>query len=584
MANQAEALPPVDENYTTPTNSPGGGTATMPRRTNATRLEMLKDLMIILFEDEDQTIFNMLRHNNVRSIHQLCTRDNDAMQALQQPDGTPIDFQLFMDLVAVRRFIKYIQLHGQAINQQFLVHLGIEEYEHFVISGWNSSDTDTMRQLPGRNDSDAASTSSTTQTNTSRARKAEPVRDFERGIKRDVTLFPHLKDDAKWDHFRRDFMAQIDAQGLSDVIDETYTPETDDEKKLYTLQSKFVYAAFVRILQTDSTKTIVRKHELTKDAKQIYADLVAYFTTSTKAELDTAQLLEYITTTNIADGWNGTAKGYVLHWMEQIRLYRTIKPDAYDDEQLHIMLQNAINPNPDLRAIGAQEDYARATGARTPSFEQYYALVKAAAERYDASHAGKPKSRARRNVYAHDVAAANYPSAADDRYDVDTSFYTVMEARSRFPRLTRDQWHALDAADQAAWDRLTDAGKRTIIGQSSSSQAGLPSDRSTPSPASRPPPRRPPRRVHLSDLTAAEHAYLSAQLHDLREGSTPFDNDELNEPSSDEVNEVTSDHESDGNNDLIDQLYAHMSRKHGTAKKHPGDVTRLMSKSSAKKS
>ena len=587
MSAQGSSAGETDDGYTTPTSSPRGGAATMPRRTNATRLEMLKDLMLILFEDEDNAIFNMLRSNNVKSIHQLCSRDNDAMQALKDADGNAIDFQLYMDLVALRRFLKYSQLHGQTINQQFIVHLGIEEYEHFIISGWNSSDIDNMRQLPGRNDGDAASTSSTTHTSTTRPRKAEPVRDFERGIKRDVTLFPHLKDDAKWDHFRRDFMAQIDAQGLADVVDESYEPETDDEKKLYALQSKFVYAAFVRILQTDSTKTIVRKHELTKNAKQIYLDLVAYFTTSTKAELDTAALLEYITTSNIADGWNGSAKGYVLHWMEQIRLYRTIKPDAYDDEQLRIMLQNAINPNPDLRAIGAQEDYARATGARTPSFEQYYALVKAAAERYDASHNGKRKPRARRNVYAHTLADVQELNSSDpDAYGVDTFFYTVMQARSHFPRLTREQWQALESADQVAWDKLTDAGKRTIIGNPD----GLP-----PGPP-RGPSRRPPmRRVNLTDLTPAEHAYFQAQLHDLRGGSNTsadsadpdaadagvFDFD--NDPTPAEV--TTDDREVDHGHEP-DQLYAHMTRKREAAKankRQPGDVIRLLSKPSTKK-
>ena len=582
MATEAEATAPTDEAYTTPTNSPAGSVAaTMPRRNNATRIEMLKDLMLILFEDEDHAIFDMLRHNNVRSIHQLCNRDDDGLQALQKETGGDIDFQLFMELRAARRFIKYAQLNGQTINSQFITHLGIEEFEHFVISGWNSSDIDTMRQLPGRNNTnDGSSLASPTSTNATasiRPKKAEPVRDFERGIKRDVTLFPHLKDDAKWDHFRRDFTAQIDAQGLANVIDAAYTPETDDEKRLYELQSKFVYAAFVRILQTDSTKTIVRKHELTKDAKQIYMDLVAYFTTSTKAELDTAALLEYITTSNIADGWNGTAKGYVLHWMEQIRLYRTIKPDAYDDEQLRIMLQNAVNPNPDLRAIGAQEDYARATGARTPSFEQYYALIKAAAARYDASHNVKRKPRARRNVYSHAISdAAPPPDPSVDAFGVDTSFYTIMEAQRRAPRLTRDQWHALEAADQAAWDKLTDDGKHTIIGRDANASRG---------PSSRGPPRRPPpRRVNLNDLTPAEHAYFVAQLHDIREGSYPFDDDNDPPDTQSVAEEITNDREDEPPNDSTDQLYAYMTRKRDAAKKQPGDVTRLMSKSSAKKS
>ena len=375
---------------TAPTEAQDNVPPTMPRRTNHTRREMLKDLLETLLEDEDHSIFDMLQHNNVRSIHQLCSRDHDGLQGLQTTANDDIDFQLYMDLVCVRRFVKYMQLRGTRIDQAFIVHLGIEEYEHFVISGHNSSTIETMTSLSNNNDD--ASATNTLQSDSitpRRTRKVEPVRDFERGIKRDVTLFSPLTDDAKWDQFRLEFDAQIDAQGLFNAINADYEPPDEEHQQLLQLQRKFVYSAFLRCLKMDATKTIVRKHEKTKDALQIYQDLIAYFTTSTKAELDTVKLLEYITTSHIDDGWSGTAKGYVLHWMEQIRLYRTIKPDAYSDEQLRIMLQTAVNPNPDLRQIGAQDDYARATGTRTPSFEQYFALIKAAAERYDASHATK---------------------------------------------------------------------------------------------------------------------------------------------------------------------------------------------------
>ena len=152
MATKAEGTSMTDEAYTTPTNSPAGSVAaTMPRRNNATRIEMLKDLMLILFEDEVHAIFDMLCHNKVRSIHQFCNRNDDGLQKLQKETGGDIDFQLFMDLRAVQQFIKYAQLNGQTINPQFITHLGIEEFEHFIISGWNSSNIDTMRQLPGCN-------------------------------------------------------------------------------------------------------------------------------------------------------------------------------------------------------------------------------------------------------------------------------------------------------------------------------------------------------------------------------------------------------------------------------------------------
>ena len=101
MATDAEGTGTAGEVYTTPTNSPAGlVAATMPHRNNAVRIEMLKDLMRILFEDEDHAIFDMLRDNDIKSTHQFCNRDNDGLQALQNETGGDIDFQLFMDLCA----------------------------------------------------------------------------------------------------------------------------------------------------------------------------------------------------------------------------------------------------------------------------------------------------------------------------------------------------------------------------------------------------------------------------------------------------------------------------------------------------
>ena len=176
---------------------------------------------------------------------------------------------------------------------------------------------------------------------------------------------------------------------------------------------------------------------------------------------------------------------------------------------------------------------------------------------------------------AHDIA----PDAPDATHDVDTPFYAVMEARSMRPRLHRDQWHSLKPDDRTAWDRLSDDGKRVILGTTSAN-----------SPPSRPARRtpRPPtsRRVNLADLSSDEHAYLSAQLHELREGSIPSDSpdahDDAHENDFQEAvsEEAASDHEADAIND---QLYAMMMRKRDARNKQPGNVTRLLSKSSAKK-
>ena len=90
--------------------------------------------------------------------------------------------------------------------------------------------------------------------------------------------------------------------------------------------------------------------------------------------------------------------------------------------------------------------------------------------------------------------------------------------------------------------------------------------------------------MNLHDLTPAEHAYFVAQLHDIREGSYTFDDADDPPDTQSAAEEITNDREDETPIDSTDQLYAYMTRKREPAKKQPGDVTRLMSKSSAKKS
>jgi hypothetical protein len=58
------------------------------------------------------------------------------------------------------------------------------------------------------------------------------------------------------------------------------------------------------------------------DAQSIYAELLQYALKSTKASLDSATLLAYITSAKLSDGkWKGRTHALVLHWQDQVRLF-----------------------------------------------------------------------------------------------------------------------------------------------------------------------------------------------------------------------------------------------------------------------
>ena len=54
--------------------------------------------------------------------------------------------------------------------------------------------------------------------------------------------------------------------------------------------------------------------------QSIFREFVAHYTTSIKADLDQAQLMEYITTVHIGKSghWKGLYYSFILHFQDQI--------------------------------------------------------------------------------------------------------------------------------------------------------------------------------------------------------------------------------------------------------------------------
>ena len=138
---------------------------------------------------------------------------------------------------------------------------------------------------------------------------------FDRSVKRDPTLFSDLQNIVQWDSWSRMFETQVKVQGCSNVIDDSYTPATQDERELFQRQQLYIYSIFERTLKIDDGKDLVRKHHSTHDAQRVYTDLKAFALKSTAASLNAADLLTYITSARLGDNssWVGSASGFITH-------------------------------------------------------------------------------------------------------------------------------------------------------------------------------------------------------------------------------------------------------------------------------
>ena len=127
----------------------------------------------------------------------------------------------------------------------------------------------------------------------------------------------------------------------------------------------------------------MRKHENTYDAQTIHKKIYEYAQCSTKAYVDASDLLAYITTSRLGTGsWKGSTESFIIHWQNQIWKYEQLVDtnDCFSDTVKKTMLENAIKPIDDLRAVKVQADQFQVRMGTKITYEQYCSLLLSAAQ------------------------------------------------------------------------------------------------------------------------------------------------------------------------------------------------------------
>ena len=187
-------------------------------------------------------------------------------------------------IIMFQQFVSHYQSNNGNITGEGWTQLTADEFDEYRISFRSTSISQTVAP------------------STVNPPKSDPLRDFLRGIKCDVSLFKDLKDDAAWDNWNRSTKAQANAQGLEDILNPAFRPDTSDDKALFNEKQKFMYAVFEKTLLTDKGKSLIRTYAPFSDAQSIYRELQTYSLQSTKASLDASTILKYITSTQLGDG------------------------------------------------------------------------------------------------------------------------------------------------------------------------------------------------------------------------------------------------------------------------------------------
>jgi len=120
---------------------------------------------------------------------------------------------------------------------------------------------------------------------------------------------------------------------------------TVTERELFSVKQKYMYTVFEHTVHTDQGKTIVRAYEDTANAQQIYSELIEYAQNRTKVSIDAQDILHYISSSQLGNGsWKGTSHSFILHWQEQVRLYKSLvaQADRLSNGLKHTLLENSM--------------------------------------------------------------------------------------------------------------------------------------------------------------------------------------------------------------------------------------------------
>ena len=119
--------------------------------------------------------------------------------------------------------------------------------------------------------------------------KNQKLISFKKGIKREETAYPTLKDEKYFDGFSRSLYITAKSHECEQVSDPDYTP-SHGEQVLFEAKQIFMFSVFDTHLLTEMGETIVRKYVNTTDAQSVWKDFQDLMKSSSKGASEKRRL------------------------------------------------------------------------------------------------------------------------------------------------------------------------------------------------------------------------------------------------------------------------------------------------------
>ena len=280
-------------------------------------------------------------------------------------------------------YIKHLRYSGKATHfgPFYYIQIDPQDYDERRIS---TPEEEIHFQTPSKLGSPATPRSMAT----SQASESYiTLTNFKKGIKRDASAYPILKNERYYNTFIRHFKATAKAQGLNTLMDPNFTPGSDEyEQQLFQEQQDFLYSVLISSLKTDFSEALVKDHE--GDAQLILELLHEHHTGNSQySRSEINRITKYLTNIKLDDTWRGTNESFLMHYNDQIRLLDSLvdSDEKLPDNTRVTFLESAVESVPDLRRVKITDNVLQAQldSTRPISYMSYFDLLKDAAFHLD---------------------------------------------------------------------------------------------------------------------------------------------------------------------------------------------------------
>ena len=343
-----------------------------------------------LTSEQVQDLNDWMIHRGIPNVHEVSVQSfrrphtlEDDLHFIRENKTCYIKAHVMVSLSLMITYIKHLPYSGKATHfgPFYYIQIDPQDYDEWRIS---TPEEEIHFQTPSNLGSPATPRSMAT----SQASESYiTLTNFKKGIKRDESAYPILKNERYYNTFIRHFTATAKAQGLNTLMDPNFTPGSDEyEQQLFQEQQDFLYSVLISSLKTDFSEALVKDHE--GDAQLILELLHEHHIGNSQySRSEINRITKYLTNIKLDDIWRGTNESFLMHYNDQLRLLDSLvdSDEKLPDNTRVTFLESAVESVPDLRRVKITDNVLQAQldSTRPISYRSYFDLLKDAAFHLD---------------------------------------------------------------------------------------------------------------------------------------------------------------------------------------------------------